>query len=109
MDYRSGESHPLNDPSFPDVVEVKCLGAHRLRLRFDDGVEGEVDLAQRLTFDGVFAPLRDPDYFARVRVEPEGSTICWPNHADIDPFVLHSWVTGKPLPDFGADADAEGH
>ena len=84
-----------------DVVEVRHLGDHRLRLRFDDGVEGELDLAPRLTFDGVFAPLKDPLYFARVRVEREGGTICWPNDADIDPVVLYSWVTGKPIPDYG--------
>ena len=98
----------MNDPSFPDVVDVKCLGDHRLRLRFDDGVEGDVDLAQHLEFEGVFAPLKDPEYFARVLVEPGGGTICWPNQADIDPLVLHSWVTGKPIPDFfGENAVAE--
>lgn len=92
----------------PDVVGVRFLGDHRLRLRFDDGVEGEVDLSHRLRFDGVFAPLKDPEYFARVRVDPEAGTICWPNEADIDPVVLHSWVTGEAIPDFGEDIVAEG-
>jgi hypothetical protein len=90
-----------------DVVEVSHMGGHRLRLRFDDGVEGEIDLAPRLSFHGVFAPLKDPRYFARVRVEPDGGTICWPNQADIDPVVLYSWVTGIPIPDYGGDAAAE--
>jgi hypothetical protein len=84
------------------------LGAHRLRLRFDDGVEGEVDLSKRLTFDGVFAPLQDPEFFARVQVHPEFGTISWPNDVDLDPVVLYSLVTGKPIPDYGADAVAEG-
>jgi hypothetical protein len=97
----------LSDHLIPNILSVKCLGGHRLRLRFDNGAEGEVDLFPRLTFTGVFAPLRDPDYFARVRVEPDGGTICWPNEVDLDPLVLHSWVTGKPIPDFGVDADAE--
>ncbi len=91
-----------------DVVEVSSVGDHRLRLRFDDGVEGEIDLAPRLNFDGVFAPLKDPLYFARVRIEPDGGTICWPNQADIDPVVLYAWVTGRPIPDWGGDAVAEG-
>jgi hypothetical protein len=90
-----------------DVVEVSPVGDHRLRLRFDDGVEGEIDLAPTLTFDGVFAPLKDPRYFARVSVEPDGGTICWPNGADLDPVVLYSLVTGKPIPEYGADAVAE--
>ena len=81
-----------------DVVEVNPVGDHRLRLRFDDGVEGEIDLGPRLEFHGVFAPLKDAAYFARVRVEPDGGTICWPNGADFDPVVLYSLVTGKPIP-----------
>jgi hypothetical protein len=86
-----------------DVVEVSHLGDHRLRLRFDDGVEGEIDLGSRLLFDGVFAPLKNPRYFSRVRIERDGGTICWPNEADIDPVVLYSWVTGKPIPEYGDD------
>lgn len=90
-----------------DVVAVKHLGGHRLRVRFDDGVEGDVDLSNRLEFEGVFEPLRDPAYFARVRLEDEGGTICWPNEANVDPVVLYSWVTGKPLPDYGDGPVAE--
>jgi hypothetical protein len=34
-------------------------------------------------------PLRDPDYFAQVQVDPEAGTIVWPNGVDLDPLVLH--------------------
>jgi len=37
-----------------DIVEVKALGGHRLYLRFEDGVAGQLDFAHRLRFDGVF-------------------------------------------------------
>ena len=80
-----------------DVVAVEPRGEYRLRLRFQDGVRGEVDLGPVLTFQGVFAPLRDPAYFARVRVNPELGTICWPNDGDWDPLVLYSLVTGRPI------------
>ncbi|MBI4730515.1 MAG: DUF2442 domain-containing protein [Acidobacteria bacterium] len=56
-----------------DVVEARSEGDHRLWVRFEDGVEGVVDLSGRLEFAGVFEPLRDPREFARVRVE--GSSI----------------------------------
>jgi hypothetical protein len=46
-----------------------------------------------LTFQGVFAPLRDPAYFARVSVNAELGMIGWPNGADWDPLVLYSRVT----------------
>ena len=80
-----------------DVEEVQPRGAHRLWLRFQDGTQGELDLAPRLNFEGVFAPLRDPEFFARVRVNPELGTICWPNGADWDPLVLYSLITDKPI------------
>jgi hypothetical protein len=80
-----------------DVVKVEPRGGYRLWLQFQDGVEGEIDLEPLLSFQGVFAPLRDPAYFARVRVNPELGTICWPNDADWDPLVLYSLVTGRPI------------
>lgn len=80
-----------------DVVDVEPRGGYRLWLRFQDGVEGEVDLGPELTFQSVFAPLRDPTYFARVRVNPDLGTVCWPDGADWDPLVLYSLLTGRPI------------
>lgn len=80
-----------------DVTSVKPLDHHQLYLHFEDGVEGVVSLTELIDFTGVFAPLRQPDYFAQVRVDPELGTICWPNGADIDPDVLYSRVTGEPI------------
>jgi hypothetical protein len=80
-----------------DIVEGRAVGAHRLYLRFADGVEGEVDLDRLILWEGVFEPLRDPALFAEVRVEPTLGTVVWPNGADLDPDVLYSAVTGKPI------------
>lgn len=81
----------------PSVVAVEQVGAHRLRLRFDDGAEGELDLKETIAFEGVFEPLKDPEFFAKVRVDEDLGTIVWPNGADLDPWVLHSKVTGIPI------------
>jgi Protein of unknown function (DUF2442) len=43
-----------------DIVEARPLGQHRLFLRLEDGVEGELDFAEFLEFRGVFQALRDP-------------------------------------------------
>jgi hypothetical protein len=82
-----------------DIVEVRPLGGHRLFLRFADGVTGEIDLMPLLRFTGVFEPLREPEYFVLVRVEPDVGTIVWPNGADLCPDVLRHHLTGEPLPD----------
>lgn len=79
-----------------DIVTAKPLGDYRLHLRFEDGVEGAVDLAPHLSFRGIFEPLRDPAYFALVRVDQELGTVVWPNGADLDPDVLYGRVTGTP-------------
>jgi len=51
-----------------------ALGDYRLRLTFADGMVGDVDLPGE-EWRGVFAPLADPDFFARVSVDPESGTI----------------------------------
>jgi len=75
-----------------DVVAVKASGDSRLWLRFDDGVEGEVDVSRLIAFDGVFEPLRDPRVFSAVSVNQDLGTIVWPNGADLDPMVLYEHV-----------------
>lgn len=79
-----------------DVIEVKATGDYRLRLKFEDGVEGEIDFREIAPFRGIFAPLKNPAYFAQVRVHPELGVICWPNEADIDTMVLYAKVTNRP-------------
>ncbi len=69
------------------VIEVTPLEKHRLRVRFDDGVQGKIDLSDRL-FGPVFEPLKDPAVFAQAAVDEFGA-ICWPNGADLAPDALH--------------------
>jgi hypothetical protein len=50
-----------------DITGVEVIGDYRLRLTFEDGTVGDVDFSGR-EWRGVFEPLRNPDYFARVTV-----------------------------------------
>jgi len=72
-----------------DITAVEVIGPYRLRLSFQDGTVGEVDFTER-EWRGVFEPLRDPDYFARVEVDPEAGTITWPNGLDMAPEPLYT-------------------
>ncbi len=80
-----------------DIVEARAVGEHRLYLRFEDGVKGEVELSKLVDFTGVFAPLREPKEVARIRVDSELGTVYWPTGADLDPDVLYSILTGEPI------------
>jgi hypothetical protein len=77
------------------VTEAEPLEGHQLRLRFDDGSERVVDLTEVL-WGEMGEPLRDPEYFRLVRVDPELRTVAWPNGFDLDPDVLHGDY--DPLP-----------
>ena len=83
-----------------DVVSVQTLPEHRLRVKFDDGTEGVVDVAQLVEFTGVFERLGDPEFFAKASVHPELGTVFWPNNADLDSDVLYAKVAGVPVPEY---------
>ena len=75
--------------SIPVVTGVTAGDDYRLMLRFADGSSGSVDVSAMVDFTGVFEPLKDHDYFTRVRVDPELGSIAWPNGADIAPETLY--------------------
>ncbi len=89
-----------------DVVSATVLEGYQVKLRFKDGVEGIVDISKMVKFTGVFAPLADHNYFAKVGVNPELGTIGWPNGADIDPDVLYAAISGKPILDYQSGVPA---
>ncbi len=64
-------------------VEVEPLNSYRLRIRFRDGVQGEIDLAP-LAGRGVFALWEEPGAFERVRVDEAGALV-WSEEVDLDP------------------------
>jgi len=69
------------------LLNVRPLGDYRLRVEFEDGTTGEIDLSERLT-GPVFEPLRDPKLFSQVSIDEFGA-VCWPNGADLAPDALH--------------------
>ena len=80
----------------PAVTGVAVVGDYRLRLLFDDGTVGDVDFTgERWT--GVFEPLVDPAFFARVVVDNEAATIVWPNGVDMAPETLYEMARQNPV------------
>ena len=71
-----------------EVVEAAYRDGHRVWLKFNDGLEGEVDLSPEL-WGEVFEPLRDPALFAQASIDPEWGTVVWSTGADLSPEFLH--------------------
>lgn len=73
------------------VVSAKALEDYRIEVVFSDGLEGVVDLSDRL-FGSMFTPLKEPEFFGRLRIDEFG-VICWPNGADLAPDALHKTIS----------------
>lgn len=86
----------MADSYLASVVGVAVLGDHLLRLLFDDGTVGDVDFSKE-DWRGVLEPLRDPAYFAKVRVDMEAGTITWPNGEDVAPEPLYESARAHAL------------
>ena len=76
----------------PRPVEVRALEPYRIWLRYDDGVEGEVDLSD-VAGQGVFAAWEDHSFFAGVHLGPAGS-IAWSERIDMCGDALYLEITG---------------
>jgi hypothetical protein len=76
----------------PTLTEAVPLDGYKVHLKFADGLAADVDLSYLVGCGGVFEPLRDIEFFRKLRVDEFGSTIEWPNEADIAPETLYDHV-----------------
>ena len=73
----------------PHVTAVTVLEHYKLRLVFDDGLVGDVDVSDLRDSGPVFEPLHDPGCFAQAFVDPIGRTVAWPGEIELDPEALY--------------------
>ncbi len=73
-----------------DVAEVRALDGFRLHVRFNDGVEGHVDMNALIHSPGagVFAQLADPVLFAQAYIQY--GAVTWPGQLDLAPDAMYS-------------------
>jgi Protein of unknown function (DUF2442) len=79
------------------ILAAEVRGAHALRLSFNDGVQAEVDVLPLLE-GPIFEPLRKPEFFRQMSLDPICGTVVWPNGADFAPEALHALVESKTVP-----------
>jgi len=73
---------------FIRVQSIEPLDAPRMRVRFTNGEQRDIDLTPYIARGPIFEPVRNDVAFFR-SAQVEGGTIAWPNGADIDPDVLY--------------------
>jgi len=71
-----------------EVTSAQYVEGYKIRLRFNNGEEGVVDLKDSL-WGPMFEPLRDPSAFKRFTVSDVLHTVCWENDADLAPEFLY--------------------
>jgi hypothetical protein len=78
------------------ILSIQTLPNHHLKLRYDDGVEGVVDLSAEAG-RGVFAAWEDPGHFAAVKIQHGGRSLAWPGEIDLCADALYLEITGKTV------------
>ena len=63
------------------IASVQPVQYPTLRITFDDGVGGILDLSDLIADGAIFAPLKDQAYFRTVSVGEDGWTFGWNLHA----------------------------
>ncbi len=75
-----------------DIVEAQARDEFRLWVKFEDGLEGEVDLSD-LVGRSVFKRWEEnPSEFARVSVDADSGTAAWPGGLDVAPDALYEEI-----------------
>ncbi len=73
-----------------DVMSVEVKSDSVLRVRFQDGLEGEVQFLPS-AFRGVFEDLKNPQSFRQVYVQH--GVLMWPGNLDLAPDAMHDAIT----------------
>ncbi|AFY40926.1 DUF2442 domain-containing protein [Nostoc sp. PCC 7107] len=80
-----------------DIIAVQPKEGYQLYIKFEDNKQGIIDISKLISFTGIFAPLKDINYFHQVKINSELGTIYWENGADFDPDVLYAEITGETI------------
>ena len=71
------------------IVEAEARPHHRIWIRFEDGLEGELSVGH-LVGKGVFEAWTDEAEFRKVSVDEDAGTVAWPGGIDLAPDALRT-------------------
>lgn len=70
------------------VKDARYIGDYKIEIEFTDGKKGIADLEGEL-YGSVFEPLKDKNFFSKIRVDKDLETVVWENGADLAPEFLY--------------------
>ena len=88
-------------------VAVAALPDYRIRLKYSDGVTGEVDLSH-LVGKGVFSAWSDQETFREVSLGDLGQ-IRWSDDIELCPDALYLEITGRTPEELFPNLEATDH
>lgn len=68
------------------LKEVSYVGDYRVHVCYANALEADIDLSDMLEHP-FYAPLKDPQLFAQVTVNPEVHVLEWPGEIDVAPEI----------------------
>jgi Protein of unknown function (DUF2442) len=74
------------------IIDYKILDNYSIWLKYDDGVNGVIDLSDYLNYP-VFAPIKNVEFFNKLKIE-EGRNVFWNDELDLCPDALYIKITG---------------
>ncbi len=86
---------------FPRLLSVEPRPDYRIYLSYADGAAGEVDLSADVAHGGVFARLRNADYFAQVHISASDA-VAWDDVLDLCPDSLYLELTQQTYAEWKA-------
>ena len=95
-----------------DPVAVEPRDGYRIWVRYEDGVEGELDLSH-LAGKGMFHAWDDRAFFEGVHINDEGGCVCWgcpsgsDTELDIAPDTGYAYLLGITREQISAMSDED--
>ena len=77
--------------SYPKIHHAKAVNHHVLSIEFNNGEKKLYDITPLLKNE-MFLPLKNPDFFKNVQIEPGGHAVFWNEYTDISEYEL--WIHG---------------
>jgi len=80
-----------------DLIKTDYVKDYKIKLVFEDGTSGIVDLKKIIEKGGVFTELNDQNKFKLFFIHEELKVLTWNNDIDIAPETLYKLAVGEKV------------